>query len=441
MKKLIQLKLKVLAKMILAKYKPDLIGITGSVGKTSAKEAVYTVLSSKFNVRRNLKNYNNEIGVPLTIIGLDSPGKSIIGWYKVFFKALKLILVKDKKYPEILVLEMGVDRPGDMKYLNKIVKCRVGVVTLIGPVHLEFFNTIDKIQKEKGALIKKLPKSGWTILNYDNEKTRQISKMSKARVLTYGFSEKAKVRAQEVILSLAKNTNLSEFRANLSNIANLAGINFKLSYNGSSVPVLLPKVVGYGAVYAALAGAAVGLAYNFNLVEISESLHKFKSPRGRMNLINGIKHTLIIDDTYNSSPQSSLAALEVIKKIPLSKGARKFAVLGDMLELGSYSEQGHREVGNKVVQSKINKLIAVGERSRDIARGAEDDGMHKDNIFHFAASEEAGRFIQERIRENDLIFIKGSQGMRMEKIVKEIMAEPLRAKELLVRQDEQWVNR
>ena len=144
MKKFIQLKLKVVAKMILAKYKPDIIGITGSVGKTSAKEAVYCVLSSKFRVRRNLGNYNNEIGVPLTIIGLDSPGRSIICWIVVFWQALKLILVKDKNYPEILVLEMGVDRPGDMKYLNSIVKCRIGVVTLIGPVHLEFFNTIYK---------------------------------------------------------------------------------------------------------------------------------------------------------------------------------------------------------------------------------------------------------------------------------------------------------
>ncbi len=427
--------------MILAKYKPDVVGITGSVGKTSAKEAIYTVLSSKFRVRRNVGNYNNEIGVPLTIIGLNSPGRSIIGWIVVFWQALKLILVKDKNYPEVLVLEMGVDRPGDMKYLNSMVKCRVGVVTLIGPVHLEFFNTIDKIQKEKGALIKKLPKSGWAILNYDNEKTRQISEMSKAKILTYGFSEKAKVRAQEVIFSFAKNTNLSERKSNLVNIANLTGISFKLSYNGSFVPVLLPRVVGYGAVYAALAGAAIGLAYNFNLVEISESLHKFESPRGRMNLINGIKHTLIVDDTYNSSPQSSLAALEIIERIPLTKGARKFAVLGDMLELGSYSEQGHREVGKRVFKSGINKLIVVGERSRDIARGAEDVGMLRDNIFHFATSDKAGKFIQERIREKDLILIKGSQGMRMEKVVEEIMAEPLRAKELLVRQDKQWVNR
>ncbi|MBU4347398.1 UDP-N-acetylmuramoyl-tripeptide--D-alanyl-D-alanine ligase [Patescibacteria group bacterium] len=441
MKKIIQFKLKILAKMILAKYKPDVIGITGSVGKTSAKEAVYTVLASKFNARRNIKNYNNEIGLPLTVIGVDSPGKSVFGWLAVFFKALKLILIKDVNYPRILILEMGVDRPGDMDYLNSIVKCKIGIVTLIGPVHLEFFGSVGNIQKEKGKLISNLPKSGRAVLNYDDERARQMSKLTEAAALTYGFDENADVRAREVIFSFSDIAHASEYQADLANKANaakLAGISFKLSYGGSTAPVLLPNVIGYAAVYAALAGAAAGVVYGLNLIEISQALRKFNSPRGRMNLINGIKNTLIIDDTYNSSPQSSVAALEIAGKVPLARGARRFVVLGDMLELGGYSEQGHKEVGRQAVKDKIDKLIAVGERARDIARGAEKAGMLADNIFHFARAEEAGKFIQERVNEGDLILVKGSQGMRMEKIVKEIMAEPLRAKELLVRQDEMW---
>ncbi len=441
MKKLIQFKLKILAKMILARYKPDVIGITGSVGKTSAKEAVYAVLASKFNARRNIKNYNNEIGLPLTVIGVDSPGKSVFGWLAVFFKALKLILIRDANYPRILILEMGVDRPGDMDYLNSIVKCKIGIVTLIGPVHLEFFGAISNIQKEKGKLISNLPKSGRAVLNCDDERVRQMSKLTEAAALTYGFDENADVRAREVIFSFSDIASKSEFGANLMNEASavkLAGVSFKLSYSGSTAPVLLPNVIGYAAVYAALAGAAVGIVYGLNLVEISQALRKFNPPRGRMNLINGIKNTLIIDDTYNSSPQSSIAALEIAGKVPLIKGARRFTVLGDMLELGGYSEQGHKEVGRRAVKDKIDKLIAVGERARDIARGAEKAGMLADNIFHFARAEEAGKFIQERINEGDLILVKGSQGMRMEKVVKEIMAEPLRAKELLVRQDEMW---
>jgi UDP-N-acetylmuramoyl-tripeptide--D-alanyl-D-alanine ligase len=428
MKKIIQLKLKYLAKLILARYKPQVIGITGSVGKTSAKEAIYTVLAKKFSVRRNTKNYNNEIGVPLTIIGADSPGGSLFGWVAVFLRALRLFISQDENYPKTLILEMGVDRPGDMVYLLGMVKCDIGVITMIGPSHLEFFGTIDRIQKEKGRLIENLPENGWAVLNYDSEKTRQIGEHSQVRLLTYGFDEKATVTAQEVFFSFEDRQSGG----------GLEGISFKLGYQGSYVPVLLPKVVGRTAIYAALAGAAVGLAYGMNLVEISEALRNFNSPKGRMNLIAGVKHTLIIDDTYNSSPQSAIAALEVIKLLPLPVGAKKYAVLGDMLELGSFSEEGHRQVGEFAARSGIDKLIVVGERSRDIARGAVEAGMSEDDIFHFPDTGSAGHFVEERLKENDLIFVKGSQGVRMEKVVKDLMADPLRAAELLVRQEEGW---
>ncbi|MCG2701260.1 UDP-N-acetylmuramoyl-tripeptide--D-alanyl-D-alanine ligase [Candidatus Parcubacteria bacterium] len=434
MKKLIQLKLKILAKIILAKYKPDVIGITGSVGKTSAKEAIFTVLASKFSARKNIKNYNNEIGAPLTIIGSESPGKSIFGWFFVFLKALKLILIRDKNYPKILVLEMGVDRPMDMDYLNTIAKSKIGVITAIGPVHLEFFNEIENIQKEKGKLIKALPKSGWAILNYDDEKVMQIARLSKAKILTYGFNSGADIRARELVFNFS---NLNEPKKGTT--GQLAGISFKVSHNNSSANILLPNVIGRAAVYAALSAAAVGLAFGLNLTEIAKALSGFKSPKGRMNLIPGIKNTLIIDDTYNSSPQSLASALSMLSKAPLVSGARKFAVLGDMLELGSVSEEEHRKAGRLVFESGIDKLIVVGERSRDIAGGAEKAGTLPDNIFHFAAAGDAGKFIQNRINEGDLILVKGSQGMRLEKIVKEIMSEPLRAKELLVRQGEEWI--
>jgi len=428
MRKLIQLKLKILSKLILKKYKPKIIGITGSVGKTSAKEAVYTVLKTKFNVRRNTKNYNNEIGLPLTIIGSDSPGKSIFGWLGVFFKALGLILFKDKNYPKILVLEMGVDRPGDMKYLMGIAKGDIGIVTLISHSHEEFFEDVKEIQKEKGLLVENLKPGGWAILNFDDELTRELAGKSKVKVLSYGFKEGAMLRAQELVFSFEKTKD----------IKNLLGISFKLNYNGSFVPVLLPQVIGYNSIYAALVAAAVGATMEMNLVEISKAMREFDSPNGRMNLIDGIKHTLIIDDTYNSSPISVMSALDIVSKIPIAKGARRFAVLGDMLELGKYSEEGHREVGRYAAKARVDKLITVGERARDIARSAEEAGMARDNIFEYTDVAEAGRFIQQRIEQGDLILVKGSQGMRLEKIVKEIMAEPLRAKELLVRQEEEW---
>lgn len=419
MKKLIQLKLKILAKAILAKYKPEIIGITGSVGKTGAKEAVFAVLSSKYNVRRSIKNYNNEIGVPLTIIGAEAQGKSFFGWIGVFVKALKLIVFKVSDYPEILILEMGVDHPGDMKYLNSIVKCKIAIITRIGESHLEFFKSVDEIQKEKELLIKQLPKSGFAILNYDDERVKSISDI-RAKVIKYGFNEESDILAKDV------NGNSQD------------GIDFKFLYEGNLFPVHLPNVKGRVAISAALAGVAVGIAYGLKPGNISKALTKYNPPKGRMNLIKGVKNTLIIDDTYNSSPQSCLAALDAVKDVEIVRGARRFAVLGDMLELGSYTEEGHRLVGQKAFDVGIDKLIVIGDKSRYIAQGAGDAGMKKDNIFHFPNSDDARLFVQDRIQEGDIILIKGSQGIRMERIVKEIMSDPLSASKLLVRQGEKW---
>ncbi len=428
MKKLIQLKLKFLAKIILRKYSPKIIGITGSVGKTSTKEAIFNVLSSKFNTRESIKNYNNELGVPLSIIGVVSPGRSLFGWAFVFFKALKLILFKDKKYPEFLVLEFGVDRPGDMKYLTSIAKCDVGVITTIGPSHLEFFKTVKNTQKEKGVLIKDLKRDGWAILNYDDEMTKELKDEAKTKILTYGFHSEANVRAQNLVFSFEENRDIN----------NMSGISFKLNHDGSVVPIKLPRVIGYSAIYSSLAAASVGIAYKMNLVEISDALRNYYLPCGRMNLIKGIKNTLIIDDSYNSSPQSSISAIDFIKKIDLDGNGRKWAVLGDMMELGSYTEEGHREVGQALQKGGFDKLITVGERARDIARGAREGGMRKEDVYSFDRNIESGKFIQERMEEGDLILIKGSQGARVEKIVKEIMADPMNAKNLLVRQGKEW---
>jgi UDP-N-acetylmuramoyl-tripeptide--D-alanyl-D-alanine ligase len=427
-KKIIIIKLKFLAKAILKKYHPKIVGITGSVGKTSAKEAVFCVLSTKFRVRRSLKNYNNEFGLPLSIIGAESPGKNIFGWLAVLGKAMGLIIFTDKDFPEILILEMGVDKIGDMDYLTGIVKCDVGVITSIGQAHLENFGTIDKIQKEKGKLLENLAKNGWAILNFDDEKTKALAANCKVRVLGYGFNSGAELTASNLLFKFEESKNLD----------NLLGITFKADYKGSMVPVVLPEVIGMSAVYAALAAIAAGLSWEMNLVEVAAALKNFSSPNGRMKLIPGIKHSLIIDDTYNSSPQSSLAAVNFIKRIETEKPFRKIAVMGDMLELGAYSEAGHREVGSAIAAAGFDLLVTVGERSRDIGRGAHEAGFDDERIFNFSHNKEAGIFVQDRLKEGDLLLVKGSQGARMEQVVKELMADPLKAGELLVRQGDEW---
>lgn len=427
LKSLLQYWLRVFSKIILQKHKPDIIGITGSVGKTSAKEAIATVLQSKFNVRRSTKNYNNEIGVPLTIIGAEkTPGKSIFGWLSIILKAKKLILRRDKNYPEILVLEMGADKPGDIEYLTEFAPCKVGVLTFISHAHTEFFKTIKKIAQEKRTIISHLRQDGFAVLNFDNELVMQSIGLTKAEVITYGFKDGADLRATDVNILKDEQTGWP------------TGLNFKVLYKGSVVPVFLPGVISKPAISAALAGLAVGTIFGVNLVEGAQALTKLDGLPGRMRLIPGIKNTLIIDDTYNSSPEAAKAALETLAQIEVKDGAQRYAALGDMLELGPETENAHRELGFKVAEMGIDNLITVGEAAKYVAQAAKEAGLDEHRVASFATSGEAGKFLQEKLKSGDVVLAKGSQGGRMERLVKEVMSEPLQSAKLLPRQSEEW---
>lgn len=421
--------LKYISKKIINKYRPDVVGITGSIGKTSTKEAVSAVLSTKFNVRKSYKNYNNEIGLPLAIIGVEeTPGHSIIGWFIVFLKAINLLAVKDKNYPEILVLEMGADKPGDIAYLVDIAPCKVGILTHISHAHTENFKTIKKIAQEKRIIISHLERDGFAVLNFDNELVMQNANTTKAPISTYGFKNGAEFQASDVNIITSDKTNWP------------TGLNFKLNYKGNIVPVFLPGAVAEHLIPSALAAIAVGNIFGVNLVESVHALRALEPLSGHMRIIDGIKNTLIIDDTYNSSPEPVKFALVTLYKINLKPEAKRIAVLADMLELGNETADAHREVGFKVAELGIDFLITVGQASKYTASAAREAGMDDNQIASFDDSISAGKFLQEKLRENDVVLIKGSQSMRMEKIVKEIMAEPLDAKKLLVRQTGQWIN-
>ena len=428
--KILEKKLYFLSRLILKKYQPKIIGITGSVGKTSAKEAVYCVLKEKYRTRRNIKNYNNEIGVPLTIIGSESGKKNIFKWIGVCLKALQLYLFKSKKYPEILILEMGADKPGDISYLVKLAPCDIGIVTAIGdqaPVHMEFFSDINELIKEKQNIIAHLEKDNWAIVNQDDERVRGMKGSTKAKTLSFGLDKDSQIKAIEI--KITKDPKQEKI-----------GLGFKLQYKGSIVPVFLKGVLGKHQIYAALIGSAAGVALDMNLVDIANRLRSFKPLPGRMNLIAGVKNTVIIDDSYNSSPAACLAALEVLEKIDLEPGKKKFAVLGDMAELGEYTEESHLKVGYRAAEI-ADVIVTVGEKAKMISQAAKKAGLSEDRVFEFATSDRAGRFLQDRIGSGDQLLVKGSQSVRMEKIVKELMAEPLRAKELLVRQGKDWAKR
>jgi UDP-N-acetylmuramoyl-tripeptide--D-alanyl-D-alanine ligase len=419
MKKLLQKLLRFFSKSVLRKYKPVIIAVTGSVGKTSTKEAIFHVLKTHFGekeVRRNQRNYNNEIGVPLTIFGLETGGHSIFLWFLKFIKIIWMIVFKIE-YPSFLVLEMGANRPGDIEYLVNFVQPKVGVVTALGeiPVHVEFFENPQQVAKEKRSLISSLNGNGIAILNYDDEAVRQMAGGIQAKVFNYGLKDRADVRATNYDLKLNPSGNVSE-------------LNFKLEFSGSSVPAKLINVLGVQHLYSALAAASVGITFNMNLVEIVEALKEFQPLPGRMRLIKGIKNTLIVDDTYNAALLSMEAALESLR---IFENRRKIVVLGDMLEIGEYAPEAHKRIGEKA--SGIADLIfTVGPRAKFIAEEATKQGFPDNRIFQFMVSDDAAIKVQEEIKENDVILIKGSRAMKMEKVVKEIMVEPEKAEELLV---------
>lgn len=428
MKKVLQNALAGFAKTVIEREKPLVVGVTGSVGKTSTKEAIGAVLGGSFKIRVSPKNYNNELGLPLAILGLKSGGKSLFGWLGAFLRGWRAAMMKAAGYPKILVLEMGVDRPGDLAKLMEIASPAIGVVTAVGEAHAEFFGSMDEIAKEKRTLVEKLPREGFAILNRDDDRVWSMAGRTRAKTVSFGFHDEADVRAIGVSMNYAFGDEPGE-----------AGVHLKISYKGSMVPVFLPDVLGKQGIYAALAAAAVGLVQGLNLVEISDRLRGFVPPPGRMRAIPGIKWTMLIDDTYNASPMSAFAALDVLRQIPVASGDdKKFAVLGDMLELGPLSVQGHMDVGRMAVDC-ADTLVFVGEKMGDAEKAALGAGAPADSVFHFGSPEEAGRFVQDRMKKGDVVLVKGSQGMRMERVVKELMADPLAAPKLLVRQDADWV--
>jgi UDP-N-acetylmuramoyl-tripeptide--D-alanyl-D-alanine ligase len=421
--KIIQYMLQSLARAIIKRYRPGIIGITGNVGKTSTKEAIYTVLSRDRRVRASKKNFNNELGLPLTILGNWKDTGGILFYLNAILSGIIQLIIKRASYPEILILEYGVNKPGDMKRLLEITRPMIGVVTAIGetPVHVEFFAGKEGIVREKTRLIASLPTTGFAIINADDKSVREMRGKTRAHAITYGFTKGADVHI------MSHETRLR---------GGAPETTFKVTYGGSTIPVRLEHALGKAHIYAAAAAAATGLAFGMNLVKVGEALAGYKPPPGRMRIIPGVKQSVIIDDTYNASPLASKDALETLKGI---KTKRKIAVLGDMLELGKHTIEAHQEIGTEAA-SAVKALFTVGQKAKFIAEAAEAAGLPKRSIFVFNNVREAGRELQKMLEPGDVVLVKASQSVRLEKIVKEVMAEPEKADQLLARQSPRWLD-
>jgi UDP-N-acetylmuramoyl-tripeptide--D-alanyl-D-alanine ligase len=277
--------------------------------------------------------------------------------------------------------------------------------------------------------LKNLNKNGIAILNSDNFYLKELTSELKNITFSYGLNEGADFRAKDISFVLPEDLLRADFY----------GINFKLEHEGSVVPINLPRAVSYSSIYSALASLAVGFYLGLNIIEMAEYLNNIVPIIGRMNILPGIKNSIIIDDTYNASPESTLNALKTMEVIPKTMG-RKIVILGDMLELGDYSDEGHSVVGKKIAEIKIDALFLIGSLAEKIGQIAIKFGFDRNNVFNFSKTEDAVEFIKNGILSNDLIMVKASQGMRLEKIVKTIMLEPKKADKLLVRQGVEWQN-
>lgn len=455
MKNIIQNILALLARGIVKKYHPDVVAITGSVGKTTAKEATVRVLSETFSVRGSEKSFNNELGVPLTIIGAHAPGRSPAAWARVLLRGFSLLCWKSKKYPAILILEMGADAPGDIEKLVALAEPKIAVITAIGPTHLEKLGTLERLIEEKMSIFSRHARfDQWAVLNADDPHLmKRHSEQSKAELrnpdgswatgsftgvrgdstrpstVTFGSHESADLRISDITERYVFHSEHKEY---------ISGVFCTLTYRGESVRVEFPLLVGRHVLPSVVAAVAIACIYCIPLPEIAHRLHHTQPAPGRMHLIPGIKATLLIDDTYNSSPNAARGALDVLMSFEIDDGARRIAVLGDMRELGSHTEKEHHELGAYVAKSGVDNLLAVGQFAEFLATGARDGGLDESRVIVCNDSTSAGRALQDMMEKGDVVLIKGSQAVHMEKVVKEVMAEPLRASEFLVRQEKEW---
>ncbi len=413
------------AQVVLRRHQPKIIAITGSVGKTTTKDAIFSVLKNHRNTRKSEKSFNSEIGVPLSILGLPNAWDNPLLWIKNFIDGA-MIAWFSASYPEVLVLEIGVDRPGDMARVAKWLKPDIIVMTRLPdvPVHVEYFGTPEAVVAEKLELLKALKPDGVFIYNHDDIKLQEV--MQDVRQSAVGFSRYLPSHVTASADAVIYHDDLP------------VGSTFTLTHLHDSVVIKVMGSIGVQNAYTYAAAAAVALQFDIALASVPGALIDHLGPPGRMRMVSGIKGTLIIDDTYNSSPIAAEVALQSLRELRGAK--RKIAVLGDMLELGQYSSREHERIG-ELVPTCADVLFTLGIRSRKTAEAALEHGLSEKVIFQYEDAAKAGRELQAFIQPGDIILVKGSQGVRAERVVEEIMATPEKASEYLVRQDTSWRSR
>lgn len=414
MKALVLFILRVLAKIRLRKFNGKVIAVTGSIGKTSTKDAIFSVLNTKLRVKRNKKSMNSDFGLLLTILDIESGFSSVRKWSWLLLVAFWHSFFKDNS--DVLLLEMGVDKPGDMDFLLKVVRPDIAIMTNIASVHLDEgqFKDEKAIFEEKRKMVDALNKGGVAILNIDNKYLYYLAQnRDKKATITFGSHKEADYRFANVGVSID-------------------GVAYYLRNGDEKMAVRAPVLGDYQA-YVLTPAVICGKYLGMSEEEISIALERYSLPPGRMSIINAIEGAKILDSSYNSSPSALKAALKLLKGL---EAKRKVAVIGNMNELGEFAEEKHREAG-KIAADCADLIITVGSHAKLLAQEAKEKG-HK-AVFEFNSTPEATEFFKDRIKAGDLILVKGSQNrVRLERFVKEFMVNPEDAHKLLVRQEKVW---
>jgi UDP-N-acetylmuramoyl-tripeptide--D-alanyl-D-alanine ligase len=365
-----------LAASVLAEHGPKVIGITGSIGKTTTKEFAAALLSPSLNVLKSEGNFNNQLGLALTLLRIE-------------------------RGQQAAVLEMGTSGPGEIRTLTRIAPPDVAVITNINPVHLEFFHTLEAVASAKKEILEGARENATAVLNGDDPLVQEIGNEWKGRRVTFGFSSACDVRAAAIQRSGS------------------AGMSFELRLEGKAKRVLFPF---FYEEYLSnlLAAVAVGKVLAIPFEVMADVIPRLSPFPGRGRLVRLARGIQLIDDSYNSSPKALAAALRGLASLPAK---RKVAVLADMLELGPAEKDFHRQAGQEVVRNGWDLLVAVGPLARGIAEGAQRAGLAEDRIVLFASSDEAAERIASLLRDGDLVLVKGSHGMKTERVIEKLTAE------------------
>jgi UDP-N-acetylmuramoyl-tripeptide--D-alanyl-D-alanine ligase len=426
--------LALLSRAIVRKYHPKIVMVTGSVGKTSTKDAVAAALSESFHVRKSEKSFNSDFGVPLTIIGARNPWSNIPAWFAVITEALALIFLPNH-YPNMLVLEVGADRPGDLAKILTIAKPDAVVVTLLPnvPVHVEAYETPAAVREEEFAPAFALPPHSPLIISVDDDYAASLAKKLDVHVNTFGTREHATVQIQDIDVWME-----NDFPRGMQ-------ANFILQQSGEKVvhEMKVAGAFGRSQLYAPAAALAAAVSLGVSIQHALKGLESYVPPPGRGRIFRGRKNTILLDDSYNSSPAAVEEALRSLELMPRymhgSAPTRRVAILGDMLELGRYSMAEHARIGHSA-HTAVDILITVGSRAKTIGEAAIADGMPVGTVTAFGNAQDAAAGIEELLVEGDSVLIKGSQSIRLERVVKALLADHNDVSEL-VRQEKEWSKR